>query len=114
MRILAISFLSGNKCGIMDQFISAMAEEGKALMIDCEQPLKKDCAQQVPLSDADMAILVVDTGVRHNLAGGNNEYNQRRESCERVVQHLKVKSLRYATMDMLEKGNVCLVSEDTD
>ena len=28
---------AGNKCGIMDQFISIMAKEGHALLIDCSQ-----------------------------------------------------------------------------
>ena len=27
---------AGNKCGIMDQFISVMAKEGHALLIDCQ------------------------------------------------------------------------------
>ena len=27
---------AGNKCGIMDQFISVMAQEGHALLIDCQ------------------------------------------------------------------------------
>lgn len=27
---------AGNKCGIMDQFISIMAQEGHALLIDCQ------------------------------------------------------------------------------
>ena len=79
-----------------------MAENGNALMIDCEQPLKKDCAQQVPLSDPSLVVLVADTSVRHKLAGG--EYNKRRASCESAVSQLKVKSLRYASMEKLEEG----------
>lgn len=98
----------GNKCGIMDQFISTMAKEGSALLIDCEQnemgELKEDCAQQIPLDDPDLVVLVVDSGVRRELVGG--EYNKRRETCERAVSKLGVqgKSLRHVSMQQLEEG----------
>lgn len=97
-----MSISAGNKCGIMDQFVSVMAKAGYAVMIDCEQPLKPNCAQLVPMADPQLAVLVIDSGVRHELAGG--EYNKRRQSCEAVVRKLKIKSLRYASMEMLEQG----------
>lgn len=91
----------------MDQFISSMAEEGNALMIDCEQPLKEDCAKLIPLTSPDLVFLVVDTDKRHELAGG--EYNKRRETCESAVSKLGVqKSLRFASMPQLLEGNFLL------
>lgn len=92
---------AGNKCGIMDQFICSMAEEGKALLIDCKQPLEANCACQVPFSDGELVVLVTDSGVRHALAGGAQEYNKRRASCESAAAKLNVKSLRYASMENL-------------
>ncbi len=94
----------------MDQFISAMGEEGSALLIDCEQG--KECGQQIPMSGSKEAVvwLVTDSGRRHQLAeeGGESEYNKRRRCCESAVAQLKVhQSLRYATMDALERGE-CL------
>ena len=94
---------AGNKCGIMDQFISAMGAEGSALLIDCEQG--KECGRQIPMSKAEEEVvwLVADTQRRHKLAGG--EYNKRRICCESAVTHLQVnQSLRYATMEVLEAG----------
>ena len=96
---------AGNKCGIMDQFISAMAAEGSALLIDCEQ--EKEYGKQIPMSKAEEEVvwLVTDSGRRHKLAGGENEYNKRRRCCDSAVAHLKVQqSLRYASMEILEAG----------
>ena len=92
----------------MDQFISSMADKDCALLIDCEQPLKQDCAQPLPLNDPDLVVLVIDSGARHQLAGG--EYNKRRATCESAVRKLGVqKSLRYATMQQLLAGELCAV-----
>jgi galactokinase len=44
-------------------------------------------------------MLVADTGVRHDLAAG--EYANRRAGCERVAEALGVRSLRDATISML-------------
>lgn len=89
----------------MDQFISSMAKEGCALLIDCEQPLKETCSKLIPLRKPDVVVLVIDTGVRHELAGG--EYNKRRETCESAVSKLGVqKSLRYASIQQLRDGKL--------
>ena len=87
----------------MDQCVSVMAREGCALLIDCEEPLKKDtCTKAIPFGDPRWAVVVTDSGVRHELAGG--EYNKRRATCKAVVEKLKVKSLRYVSMETLEQG----------
>lgn len=83
----------------MDQFISAMAEEGKALKIDCRD---LSC-ESFPLNPPDLVVLVMDTGKRHALAGG--EYNKRREACGRAAATLNVTSLRSASMGKLEECN---------
>ncbi len=73
----------GTKCGIMDQFISVFAEAGSALLIDC----RKLDFERVPLDLNGHAIVIADTGVRHELA--TSEYNTRREQCEEGVRILK-------------------------
>jgi len=86
----------GTPCGIMDMYIAACAVEGHALLIDC----RTNESAPVPLPPADAAsILVVDTGVRHELASG--EYAERRASCEAAARAIGVPALRDATLEML-------------
>ena len=73
----------GTMCGIMDQFVAAMARAGHALLIDC-RTLE---ATPVPLDTREVAIVVCDTRVRHELA--TSEYNTRRQECERGVELLR-------------------------
>ena len=72
----------GTMCGIMDQFVAAMAREGHALLIDC-RTLE---ATPVPLNTRAAAFVVCDTRVRHELS--TSEYNTRRAECERGVELL--------------------------
>ncbi len=72
----------GTQCGIMDQFISARAQADHALLIDCRS-LE---ATAVPLPFAHHVLLVLDTGVKHELASSG--YNQRRAECEEGVRIL--------------------------
>ncbi len=68
----------GVACGIMDQFASAMSEEGAALLLDCRS-LE---TWPVPLPPAS-TIVVMDTGVRRALA--SSAYNDRRAACARAL-----------------------------
>ena len=47
---------AGMPCGIMDQFISVMAEAGSALMIDCRDL----AATSVPLADPAVSVLITN------------------------------------------------------
>lgn len=71
----------GAKVGIMDQFVAAMGKPGLALLIDCRELT----STLVKLSE-DIAIVVCDTNVKHNLA--SSEYNVRRQQCEEAVERL--------------------------
>jgi galactokinase len=62
----------------MDQFASASGVEGHALLFDCRSTEWR----AVPLPD-DLALVVIHSGVSHGHA--DNEYNDRRAACERVV-----------------------------
>ena len=73
----------GTPCGIMDMLISAAAIEDHALLIDC----RSQHTTPVPLPPSDrMVVLVVDTGVKHELASG--AYADRRAACQRVEDRI--------------------------
>uniref|UniRef100_A0A1B6DN88 Galactokinase n=1 Tax=Clastoptera arizonana TaxID=38151 RepID=A0A1B6DN88_9HEMI len=83
-------------CGIMDQFISIMGAENKALLIDCMNMT----SELVPMESSDFVVLIINSNVKHNLAGG--EYAKRRKECEEAAKLLNCKSLRFATIDQLK------------
>ena len=89
---------AGVPCGIMDQFISALGREGQLLLLDC----RTRKTELVPMSDPSVALLVINTNVKHELSGG--EYAERRAQCEEAARNLGVKSLRDVTPEQLEKG----------
>jgi len=89
---------AGVPCGIMDQFISALGREGHLLLLDC----RTRKTELVPMSDPSVALLVINTNVKHEL--GSGEYAKRRAECEEAAKILGVKSLRDATPDQLEKA----------
>ena len=74
----------GLQCGIMDQFAVAGCEAGKAMLLDCRTLDVKF----VPIPES-AALLVVDSGVRHQLPDGG--YNDRRSECEQSLQLLNTK-----------------------
>ena len=90
---------AGVPCGIMDQFISALGREGHLLLLDC----RTRKTELVPMSDPSVALLVINTNVKHELSGG--EYAERRAQCEEAAAKLGVKSLRDVTADQLEKSD---------
>jgi galactokinase len=89
---------AGVPCGIMDQFISALGREGQLLLLDC----RTRKTELVPMSDPSVALLVINTNVKHELSGG--EYAERRAQCEEAARNLGVKSLRDVTAEQLEKN----------
>jgi galactokinase len=83
-------------CGIMDQFISALGREGHLLLLDC----RTRKTELVPMNDPAVALLIINTNVKHELSGG--EYAERRAQCEEAAKKLGVKSLRDVTAAELE------------
>jgi galactokinase len=77
----------GVNCGIMDQLISARAEAGHALLIDC----RSLSGQPVHLPES-VAVMIVHSRVRRGLVG--SEYNTRRAQCEAAARHYGVAALR--------------------
>jgi galactokinase len=78
---------AGCKCGIMDQLVSARAEAGSALLIDC-----RSLGTQAVTLPEELAILIVHSGISRGLVDG--EYNARRAQCEAAAAHYGVQALR--------------------
>ncbi|HEX9032360.1 MAG TPA: galactokinase [Streptosporangiaceae bacterium] len=90
----------GMPCGIMDQSAAMLCQAGHALLLDCRTGESAD----VPLDPAGIGlqVLVIDTGVRHQLTGG--EYASRRAECEQAADRLGVPSLREVTSEAALAG----------
>jgi galactokinase len=82
----------GMKCGIMDQFVSALGQRAHALLIDCRSLEYRP----IPIPPG-VAVVVADTRKRRGLV--DSEYNTRRWECEEGVRILQrhlphIKALR--------------------
>ncbi len=95
---------AGVPCGLMDQTASIMARAGHAIHLDC----RDGSIEHVPMPDRERAVLlVVDTGVHHDLA--TNEYGLRRRQCEQAAAALaalsgrKIESLRDVDPSLLKQ-----------
>jgi galactokinase len=82
--------MAGVPSGMMDQSASLLCTARHALLLDCRSG---ECSL-VPFDPgtAGLALLVVDTGARHELTDGR--YALRRLECERAARALGVASLR--------------------
>jgi galactokinase len=81
--------------GIMDQLAALLCRAGHALLLDC----RTGAGSAVPLNPArdGLALLIIDTRVRHALADGR--YAQRRQACADAASQLGVRALRDVTGD---------------
>jgi galactokinase len=84
---LAEHEFAGTQCGLMDQLISAVGQEGQAMLIDC----RAFTWQPVPLPH-DVVVVVCDTSRRRGLV--DSAYNERRAQCEEGARRLGVSALR--------------------
>lgn len=92
----------GLDCGIMDQFASLHGKANHFIKLDC-QTMKH---QYFPYRRDDIAIVLCNTKVSHNLAA--SEYNIRHQECKEVVEIYKefypdIKTLRDLTLDHFRK-----------
>jgi galactokinase len=75
----------GVPSGVMDQFISALGAADSALLLDC----RTLAYRLVPIALPGVSIVVMDTGVRRELA--SSEYQRRRADCEAAVARLQAR-----------------------
>ena len=102
---------AGVQCGIMDQFASTFGKEGHVVRLDCRSMER----EYFPIDNEHYDIVLIETQVKHSLA--SSEYNTRRKECEAGVAAMQkidasVKSLRNASMDLLEKVKAELTAKE--
>lgn len=87
----------GCNCGIMDQLISAMGQQGHAMLLDCKNLSFEDA----PIPD-DLSLFIVNSNVKRGLV--DSEYNLRREQCETVAKYFGATALRDVTLAQLNSA----------
>ena len=92
----------GTLCGIMDQYIAALGQKGKALLIDCRSLEFKAIALELGTA----CVLICDTRIKHELS--SSAYNERRRQCEAGVALIaadmpNVRALRDVNESELDK-----------
>jgi len=90
----------GVNSGILDQYSSAMGEEGRTILLDC-CALTSELVQMSP----ELQVVICDTKSKRNLLG--SEYDDRRKQCEEGVGVLRnrypeIESLRDASFEDFE------------
>ncbi len=73
----------GVKCGIMDQFASAMGKKDCAVYLNCDTLEYK----HIPLDLKGSKLVIINTKVKHSL--GNSAYNERRMECQEGLEALQ-------------------------
>ncbi|MDM8519251.1 galactokinase [Anaerolineales bacterium HSG6] len=90
----------GMRCGIMDQFISALGQADHALLIDC-----RDLSYQSVSMPSGTSLVIVNSHAKRGELGSlvDSEYNVRREQCEAAAQFFGVPALRDVTLAEFEQ-----------
>jgi galactokinase len=104
---LAENDFVGAPTGILDQSASLLSREGAALFIDCRDG--STAPVDLRLDEFGLAIIVIDTRVRHELVSGG--YAARRAACEKAARELGVRALRDVTLPQLLAARGRLDSE---
>ena len=91
----------GVNCGIMDQFASIFGKKGSLMRLDC----RSGEFEYFPWNPQGYKLVLINSCVKHELVG--SPYNDRRKSCENVVNAVKenkpsVETLRDCTWEDLE------------
>ncbi|CBJ31145.1 conserved unknown protein [Ectocarpus siliculosus] len=95
----------GIPCGIMDQFVSALAVAGTTLLVDC----RTNAFETVPLDDSGVVFVVTNTGIRHRNASG--AYGERVQQCKDAVEAIKK---RHPEVEQLRDASLAWVLEVKD
>ncbi len=103
----------GVNCGIMDQFASVFGKAGKLMRLDC----RSREFEYFPFNPKGYKLVLLNSCVKHELA--SSAYNDRRKSCENVVEVLqkkypetKIETLRDANWEMLNSVKDEVLEED--
>lgn len=80
---LAEHAASGLRSGILDQAASCLGQPAKVVLLDC----RSYAYRYIPFDDPAISLVVIDTGVRRELA--SSAYNERRRQCEEATTLLR-------------------------
>ncbi len=80
----------GARVGIMDQMAVSLAASGEALFLDT----KELTYERVKLPLDKMDLIIINSGLSHQLSDTDGGYNQRRAQCEEACEILGIKQLR--------------------
>ncbi len=89
----------GAPTGGMDQSIAMLAEPGHALLLDFADD--SAISVELPIEDAGLVLLVIDTRVSHTLTDGS--YGDRRRECAAAAEALGRASLRDVSLETVER-----------
>jgi galactokinase len=87
----------GAPVGIMDQLAALLGQDDHAVLLDCAT--FESTLLPLPLRETGTQLLVIDSGVRHDLADGS--YADRRRSCEAAADLLGVDHLALVAPERL-------------
>lgn len=97
---------NGCKCGIMDQFASAMGKKDHAIFLDT-QTLQYEYA---PVKLGNVRIIITNSKVKHSLV--DSAYNDRRRECELALKELQkvtdVQTLGELTIEAFEENKAVI------
>jgi galactokinase len=93
---------AGVPCGIMDQFSSVFGKKDQLLLLDC----RSQEIQGVPFQSPDLAILITNSNVKHELTGG--QYAKRRAECDAALAKIGRPSWREVSMKDWEQAQAKL------
>ena len=105
---LAENDFVGAPTGILDQSAALLSRAGTALFLDCRDGSSSPV--DLRLDASGLAILVIDTKVRHEHVSGG--YAARRASCEKAARALGVPALRDVSLPELNAARGTLDEED--
>lgn len=80
---------SGLRSGILDQAASCLGQPARVILIDC----RSLSYRYIPFEDPTTSLVVIDTGVRRELA--SSAYNERRRQCEEATILLRDAIMRH-------------------
>lgn len=95
----------GVKCGIMDQFASAMGKQNHAILLNTTSMEY----EHVPLKMPAHSVVIVNSNKKRGLV--DSEYNTRRKECESAFEKLKAKKEKITSLSGLTEKDLTLVSK---
>jgi galactokinase len=92
----------GARVGIMDQMAVSLAKTGEAIFLDT----KELTYERVELPLDQMDLVVINSGLSHQLSAHDGGYNQRRAQCEEACKILGIHQLRDISVTELASKNL--------